>query len=134
MERYYRSIAAIGLAAALAVSGLIVSATLGFARFMQTMQNSPASTIAKATKQPFDAVKQPLAAQGAKLFSLNCAHCHGIDATGDEGPDLHGLTKSDSRLKSIILNGVKGEMPAFNKKLKDEDAQALVAFLRTLKG
>jgi hypothetical protein len=51
---------------------------------------------------------------------------------GDESPDLHGLTKSDSRLKSTILNGVKGEMPAFNKKFKNEGAQALVAFLRTL--
>jgi mono/diheme cytochrome c family protein len=85
-------------------------------------------------KQTLGPAQQPLAAQGAKLFSLNCAHCHGIDATGDEGPDLHGLTKTDTRLKSIILNGIKGEMPAFNKKFKDEDAQALIAFLRTLKG
>ena len=133
MERYYRSIAAIGLCAGVVVSGLIVGATLGFARFMQMIQRSPAPMIAMAAKQPLDTAKQPLATQGAKLFSFNCAHCHGVDATGDEGPDLHGLTKSDARLKSIILNGVKGEMPAFNKKLKDEDAQALVAFLRTLK-
>jgi mono/diheme cytochrome c family protein len=133
MKRYFRSIAAIGLCAGVVVSGLIVGATLGFARFMQTTQRSPAPMVAMAAKQTFEPAKQPLAAQGAKLFSFNCAHCHGADATGDEGPDLHGLTKSDSRLKSIILNGVKGEMPAFNKKFKDEDAQALVAFLRTLK-
>jgi mono/diheme cytochrome c family protein len=133
MERYYRSIAALGLCAGVVVSGLVVGATLGFARFMQTAQHSPAPMVAMAAKQTFDSAKQPLAAQGAKLFSFNCAHCHGVDATGDEGPDLHGPTKSDSRLKSTILNGIKGEMPAFNKKFKDEDAQALVAFLRTLK-
>jgi mono/diheme cytochrome c family protein len=133
MHRYYRSIATIGLCAGVVVSGLVVGTTLGFARFMQTIQRSSTPMIAMAAKQPLDTTKQPLAAQGAKLFSFNCAQCHGVDATGDEGPDLHGLTKSDSRLKSIILNGVKGEMPAFNKKFKDEDAQALVAFLRTLK-
>jgi mono/diheme cytochrome c family protein len=48
--------------------------------------------------------------QGAKLFALNCSHCHADDATGDEGPDLHGLTKSDERIRTIITNGVKGEM------------------------
>jgi len=54
------------------------------------------------------------------------------DARGDEGPDLHGLTKSDARIASIIRNGVKGEMPKFGAKLTDPDVQALVAFLRTL--
>lgn len=134
MERYFRSIAAIGLFAAVPVSGLIVGGTLALAVFVRSAQRSPAAMVAVAAKQTFDPVKQPLAAQGAKLFSFNCAHCHGVDATGDEGPDLHGLTKADSRLKSIILNGVKGEMPAFSKKFKDPDVEALVAFLRTLRG
>ena len=133
MKRCFRSVAALGLYAAVATSGLIVGATLGFARFMQTTQHSPVPVVAMAKQAP-NSAQQPLAAQGAKLFSFNCAHCHGVDATGDEGPDLHGLTKSDTHLKSIILNGIKGEMPAFNKKFKDEDAQALIAFLRTLKG
>jgi mono/diheme cytochrome c family protein len=48
-------------------------------------------------------------------FDHNCAHCHGDDARGDEGPDLHGLTKSDKRLEKIINGGIKGEMPAFGK-------------------
>jgi mono/diheme cytochrome c family protein len=26
---------------------------------------------------------------GRTLFLKNCAHCHGADAHGDEGPDLH---------------------------------------------
>ncbi len=64
---------------------------------------------------------------------MNCAHCHGNDARGDEGPDLHGLTKSDKRIEKIIKGGIKGEMPAFGKKFKDQEVQALIAFLRTLK-
>jgi mono/diheme cytochrome c family protein len=69
---------------------------------------------------------------GYKLFMLNCAHCHGTDARGDEGPDLHGVTKSDQRIARIIQNGVKGEMPKFSAKLNDADTQALIAFIRTL--
>jgi mono/diheme cytochrome c family protein len=69
---------------------------------------------------------------GYQLFMFNCAHCHGTDARGDEGPDLHGLTKSDQRITAVIQNGIKGEMPKFSAKLKDSDTQALVAFIRTL--
>ena len=71
--------------------------------------------------------------KGHALFLLNCAHCHGADARGDEGPDLHGVTKSDARIASFIKNGKKGEMPRFASKLSDSDIQALVAFVRSLK-
>ena len=73
------------------------------------------------------------AKQGYQLFEHNCAHCHGDDARGDEGPDLHGVTKSDARIASMIKNGVKGEMPKFGTKFTDSDVQALIAFLRILK-
>jgi mono/diheme cytochrome c family protein len=64
---------------------------------------------------------------------MNCAHCHGNDARGDEGPDLHEVTKSDARISSLIKNGIKGEMPKFGEKLNDTDVQALIAFVRSLK-
>ncbi len=71
--------------------------------------------------------------QGFTLFMMNCAHCHGNDARGDEGPDLHGVTKSDARIASLIKNGVPGEMPKFGAKLTDVDVGALIAFIRSLK-
>ena len=74
-----------------------------------------------------------LANQGHQLFMLNCAHCHGTDARGDEGPDLHGVIKSDQRLVIIIQNGIKGKMPKFGAKLNEADTRALIAFVRTLK-
>jgi mono/diheme cytochrome c family protein len=70
---------------------------------------------------------------GHQIFEHNCAHCHGDDASGGEGPDLRNLTKSDSRISAIIKQGIKGEMPAFGKKLTDSDIHALIAYLRTLK-
>ncbi len=73
------------------------------------------------------------AAQGRRLFEHNCAHCHGDDARGDEGPDLHGLRKSDERLQKLIQNGIKGQMPAFGKKFSAADVDALIAYLRALK-
>lgn len=73
------------------------------------------------------------AAQGRHLFLMNCAHCHADDAHGDEGPDLYNLHKSDARIRQVITNGIKGEMPSFAKKLGDSDIAQLTAYLRTLK-
>ena len=70
---------------------------------------------------------------GRRLFLKNCAHCHADDATGDEGPDLHGLEKSDEFIAKRIHNGVKGKMTAFGQKFSQKDIDALIAYLRTLK-
>ena len=72
-------------------------------------------------------------AQGRHLFLLNCAHCHGDDAHGGEGPDLHDFHKSDALIHQVITTGIKGEMPSFGKKFKEPDVQALTAYLRTLR-
>ena len=74
------------------------------------------------------------AAQGRHLFLMNCAHCHGDDAHGDEGPDLHNLHRSNARIHEVITVGIKGEMPSFGKKLADPDVRQLIAYLRTLQG
>jgi mono/diheme cytochrome c family protein len=37
------------------------------------------------------------AGQGRHLFLMNCTHCHGDDAHGDEGPDLYDLHKGNAR-------------------------------------
>jgi mono/diheme cytochrome c family protein len=70
---------------------------------------------------------------GRTLYLKNCAHCHAEDAKGDEGPDLHGLDKSDAWIAKRIRNGVKGEMTAFGEKFSKQDVNALIAYLRTLK-
>jgi mono/diheme cytochrome c family protein len=110
-----------------AIAASLLGGTLALAEFMQkksALQSSLAST---------NSPQNPLVAQGQHLFLMNCAHCHGDDARGDEGPDLHGLHKTDARLSALINNGIKGEMPRFNQKLSPFDVQALVAFLNSLK-
>ncbi len=69
---------------------------------------------------------------GRALFLSSCAHCHGADATGDEGPDLHGEEASDRYIATIINRGIKGEMPSFRKKLGAADIVKLTAYLRSL--
>jgi mono/diheme cytochrome c family protein len=110
-----------------AIAASMLGGTLALAEFMQkksALQSSLAST---------NSPENPLVAQGQHLFLMNCAHCHGDDARGDEGPDLHGLRKTDARLSALINNSIKGEMPQFNQKLSASDVQALIAFLNSLK-
>ena len=81
-----------------------------------------------------DTVVSPqLLAQGAGFFAQSCGDCHGDDAHGDEGPDLHNLAISDARIASQIKNGTKGEMPSFAKKYHDPEIAALVAYVRSLR-
>jgi mono/diheme cytochrome c family protein len=70
---------------------------------------------------------------GRLLFLKNCAHCHGADAHGDEGPDLHKLDVSDEWIANRIRNGKAGEMTAFAGKLQPSEIKALVAYLDSLR-
>lgn len=123
--RIPRAASAALCASAIAVCTL--SGTLAFADYMQR-KSALHSSLSATNSAP-----SPLVAQGQHLFLMNCAHCHGDDARGDEGPDLHGLRKTDARLSALINNGIKGEMPRFNQKLSPPDVQALIAFLNSLK-
>jgi mono/diheme cytochrome c family protein len=115
---------------AIAVAAVVVGSALGSATLVRAAIEKARSESAANGNSP---QLSPIVAHGQKLYAVNCSHCHADDATGDEGPDLHGLTKSDERIKAIITNGIKGEMPAFGKKLQEADKEALVGFLRSLR-
>ena len=83
--------------------------------------------------QPRPKAGSNVAAPGRALFLMNCAHCHGADATGDEGPDLHNLDLPDDRVARLINNGKKGAMPKFSTKLDAAQVRSLIAYLHTLK-
>ena len=70
---------------------------------------------------------------GRALFLKNCAHCHGADAHGDEGPDLHNLDWTDEQIAMRIRNGKKGQMTAFAGKFSADDVRTVIGYLRTLK-
>jgi len=121
----------VGLAAAVGLLGI----TFGLSPLFQPNKAAGASREqqAKSVSVTSTNILQGDAKRGYSLFDHNCAHCHGDDARGDEGPGLYNLAKSDARITTIIKGGVKGEMPSFAKKFSDADVQALTAYLRTLK-
>jgi mono/diheme cytochrome c family protein len=118
----------LGVAAAFGVLGL----TFGLSPLVQSKKVEPEH---QTTSVSLPSIVAPAAevVRGHELFDHNCAPCHGDDARGDEGPSLYGVAKSAARIMAIIKGGIKGEMPAFVKKFKDADVQALISYLRTLK-
>src|SRR5437667_4878126 len=122
-------VALLVLVAVLAVLG----GTFGLSTFLQRATAAAAkeqsTNIASAATSP---TLEGEARRGHSLFDHNCAHCHGDDARGDEGPSLYDLNKTDARITRIIKEGIKDEMPKFGAKLNDADIQALIAYLRTL--
>lgn len=82
----------------------------------------------------------------SQMYRRYCVSCHGSDgrAKTSKGKYSHArdLTDaqwqddvSDERIYNSILNGrnVRGNMPAFSDKLKENDVNSLVNFVRGLK-
>lgn len=83
----------------------------------------------------------------SRLYRRHCVSCHGNDgkAQTSKGKFSHArdLTDaqwqtdvSDERIFNSIMNGrnVRGNMPAFSDKLKENDVNALVTYVRGFKG
>lgn len=84
-----------------------------------------------------DSAKNPSAeelAEGKLLFQGECGECHGVDASGAAGPDLHGVTqkRGDDGVFSVIRNGIPGTGMAPVSNLNDKRAWEVVAYLHTL--
>ena len=66
-----------------------------------------------------------------KLFSDNCARCHGSFGEGKEkNPSLREVSLSHEKIAAIIRSG-RGEMPPF-KKLSDEQVHLLVTLVEKM--
>jgi mono/diheme cytochrome c family protein len=78
---------------------------------------------------------------GAAIYKSKCEHCHGADGMshtfagkmtsaakfGD--PEVAKMTDADW---TAVVKGGKKKMPAFGKKLTDNQIAAVVAYVRTL--
>jgi len=83
-------------------------------------------------------------ANGQALFQFHCAPCHEMPPPDllKEPPKLNGIFNSktlpsgapatDEQVRKVIIEGLR-TMPAFDKRLKDQDVRDLIAYLHTLK-
>lgn len=115
------------------IAAILLSAMTGVMGRADTSIPATAAAIAAAPEpSAADLTTNRLLAEGRRLFLASCAHCHGADARGDDGPDLHALEISDRRITTVITRGIKGEMPSFAKKHGADDIAALIVYLRSL--
>ena len=71
------------------------------------------------------------AADGAALFSANCASCHTLaaaNASGNVGPNLDQLDIPVDAVVAQITNG-GGVMPAFGGQLSEDEIQAIAQYV-----
>ncbi len=76
---------------------------------------------------------------GGRLFANNCAICHGSDARGARG--FPNLTDNDwlyggqpDQIKTTIMGGRNGNMPAWQSILGDEGIQQVTSYVLSLSG
>ena len=117
------------LAAGVALSSVFAAARVLRRDALRDSRQQPTDEILFESPTP---TSPSLVAAGRKLFLDSCAHCHGADARGDEGPDLHDVQVSDRYIANIITHGIPHEMPSFAKKLHRDDITALTAYVRSL--
>jgi len=110
---------------------------IALAAFVLTSSARIYVTTTQGVGPPVPATNVPpagtVAINGRTLFLRNCAHCHGADAHGDEGPDLHDLGLSDDWIANRIRKGKAGQMTAFAGKLQPAEIDALVGYVESLK-
>ncbi len=81
--------------------------------------------------------------EGEWLYENNCAECHET-AHPDllkQPPNLHGMFRrgslpggapaTDAQIRMTIIEG-RGTMPAFDQRLRDEDVENLICYLRKM--
>ncbi len=70
---------------------------------------------------------------GAQLFRINCAGCHGISAQGLVGPNLRSISdrNKDSKLIKQIVSGKTPPMPSFE--MDPKSMADLLSYLHSLK-
>lgn len=110
------------------VAGLVVAAAA--ACIVALLLVLPAARTDPYTRQTLDL--QGSAENGARLFMINCAGCHGIAAQGLVGPDLHGVSNRKNQ-RQLIQQVVSGRTPPMPRFQPEPQAMAdLLAYLNSL--
>ena len=91
----------------------------------------------EAQSRPLSDAQPDDIAAGKRIFSAQCAWCHGTDGAGGSGPSLQRAqlrhAANDNELMAILRNGIPGtEMPGFAWSLTDAMTWRTAAYVRSL--
>ncbi len=106
--------------------GLVALMVLGF-------MSSGAAYAQDATAASLADQMKPLMAEGATVFSENCAVCHGPNGEGNVGPKLDGDTWIQTRaniINQVLFGATDHGMPPFIDQLTDEQIAAVTTYVR----
>jgi cytochrome c oxidase cbb3-type subunit III len=94
-----------------------------FGQQSQGAQNTPGSRSANADPE-----------EGKRQFEQNCSTCHGVNAGGEVGPDLHGVAAKlgDAAVHDIIRRGVPGTAMPGSSTMSERQVADVVAYLESL--
>ncbi|MEA3587078.1 cytochrome-c oxidase, cbb3-type subunit III [Pseudidiomarina sp. 1APP75-27a] len=118
-------------------AGLIVQ----YDREMQAAEERFGPIFEAYAQQPIkELAKDPDATEiGQRLFLQNCAQCHGSNAMGGKGfPNLtddawlYGGSPED--IKTSLLQGRVGQMPAFSSQFNEQQITELATYVLSLSG
>lgn len=86
-------------------------------------QGGPAAPVAKGDPE-----------NGKRQFAQNCSTCHGINAGGEVGPDLHGVVAQlgDPSVHDIIRRGIPGTAMPGSSTMSEKQVADVLAYLHTL--
>lgn len=75
----------------------------------------------------------PGATDGAELYEIACAACHGLGGEGLFGREIANTGLKESKIRSNILKGrLNSGMPAFDGLFTDEQLQAVIDYTLAL--
>ncbi len=115
-----------------------------FTLFSQQSETPKAKTKSNATAESDKQIKAADMEKAKKLYSYDCAMCHGEtgNGKGDLSGDYAGKIKdftdpatlkdvTDDQIFTLIKDG-HGDMPPEGKRAKEDELRALVAYVRSL--
>src|SRR5438045_473076 len=78
---------------------------------------------------------QGAATSGRLVFRLNCASCHGLQAEGrGAAPPLANVGLSRGEVAAAVRGGIPPLMPAFGRRLRPDQIQAVSDYVASLNG
>jgi putative heme-binding domain-containing protein len=115
-----------------AASLMLILAAFAHGPLPAAPQQAQTAVPAAAQGSPADKLTPDDIAMGKQLYAANCASCHGVDASGQLGPNLHGVVqrRGEQGVFGIVRNGMGGMPPVSS--INDQRVWQVVGYLRTI--